>query len=70
MKDLISATLKSGNRVWFVGNVDLLPPGEAAPSLPPAPNSRWIVVPAAWSSFSGLRQPGSLFASRQPGEGP
>jgi hypothetical protein len=39
--DLISHTLRSGNRVWFVGGISLLRDGEAALSLPPAPNSKF-----------------------------
>ena len=37
----IRATLQSGNRVWFVGDVKVLPPDRQAILLPPAPNSEF-----------------------------
>jgi hypothetical protein len=39
--EMIGRTLQSGNRVWFVGGVKLLPPGRVAVTLPPAPNSEF-----------------------------
>jgi hypothetical protein len=36
--DLIGTTLRSGNRVWFVGGVKMLPPDRAAIKLQPAPD--------------------------------
>jgi hypothetical protein len=37
----IRATLESGNRVWFVGDVKILPPDRMPVKLPPAPNSEF-----------------------------
>lgn len=37
----ISDTLKSGNRVWIVGDLNAAPEGHVPPELPPAPNSQW-----------------------------
>ena len=39
--DLISRTLASGNRIWFVGGIRVLRDGEEPLSLPPAPNSKF-----------------------------
>ena len=39
--EAIRATLSSGNRVWFVGGVNLPPPEEGPMLLPPAPASRF-----------------------------
>jgi hypothetical protein len=39
--DAIRATLSSGNRVWFVGGLNLPPPEEGPMLLPPAPASRF-----------------------------
>ncbi len=39
LQELISGTLKAGDRVWFVGGVEFRPPEEGAPYLPPAPYS-------------------------------
>ena len=33
----IASTLKSGHKLWLVGYPAFVPPGQAAPSLPPAP---------------------------------
>lgn len=62
LRDLIGGTLKSGNRVWFAGGVDLPPPGQVPTPLPPAPYSEfgWSVDAYAesWSQELGffLRQ--------------
>ena len=37
----VRATLVSGNRVWFVGGLNLPPPEEGPMMLPPAPGSRF-----------------------------
>lgn len=37
----MTATLSSGNRVWFVGGLNLPPPQEGPMTLPPAPASRF-----------------------------
>jgi hypothetical protein len=37
----IASALKSGDRVWIVGEFPLLRPGELPPYLPPAPKTRW-----------------------------
>lgn len=56
--DKIAITLRGGNRVWFVGGVEFIPPGEGAPNLPPAPYSdfRWSMDAYAelWSQQIGV----------------
>jgi hypothetical protein len=42
--DRIGQTLQAGHRVWLVGGLDFLPPGQQPGDLPPAPNS-----PYGWS---------------------
>jgi len=37
----ISRTMRSGNRVWFVGELTILPPDRMAVTLPPAPSSEY-----------------------------
>lgn len=37
----VNAALSSGNRVWFVGGLNLPPPQQGAMTLPPAPASRF-----------------------------
>jgi len=39
--EAIRATLTSGNRVWFVGGLNLPQPEEGPMTLPPAPASRF-----------------------------
>jgi hypothetical protein len=58
LRDLIGQTLKSGNRVWFVGGVQFLPAGQEPVPLPPAPNSEfgWNLDAYAflWSQELGM----------------
>ena len=53
LKDEITMTLKSGNRVWFAGQAELPPPGEGPPQLSPAPDPKFgwdgFVYRKAWS---------------------
>jgi hypothetical protein len=55
--DAARTALKSGYRIWLVGNPRLLPPQEAPMVLPPAPNSpfRWqdLAYCEAWSQQLG-----------------
>jgi hypothetical protein len=48
----ISRTLKSGNSVWVVGWIEILPESNLSPLLPPAPGSpfgwSWITYSASW----------------------
>ena len=43
----ILATLRSGHRVWLVGDLDFRGTGERVPALPPAPLGpwRWFIMP-------------------------
>ena len=41
LEEAVRTTLASGNRVWFVGGLDLPRPEEGAMILPPAPASRF-----------------------------
>jgi hypothetical protein len=41
LREVIGRTLESGNRVWFVGGVQFLAPGETPAPLPPAPDSEF-----------------------------
>lgn len=49
----VERTLRSGNRVWVVGEIEIPPPGTPVPVLPPAPaaGSGWREQPylQAWS---------------------
>jgi hypothetical protein len=58
LRDTIGRTLKSGNRVWFVGSVHFLPVDEEPIPLPPAPNSEygWSLDAYAyvWSQELGI----------------
>ena len=53
----IAETLRRGDRVWFVGGLTFVPPGQPLPSLPPAPRSptEWFDVPyyIVWSMQTG-----------------
>jgi hypothetical protein len=55
--DIIGQTLQAGNRVWFVGGVDLPQPGEPRPQLPAASDAdfRWNsdVYCQVWSAELG-----------------
>jgi hypothetical protein len=55
--DQITATLKAGNRVWLVGDLNYPPPGEKPGTLPAAPNGPdgWWSTPyqKLWSSEAG-----------------
>src|SRR5207253_2084866 len=56
--DLIGRTLQLGNRVWFVGKIDFLPPGQLPLMLPPAPSPEfgWNMDPyiKLWSQQIGV----------------
>ncbi|HYH47595.1 MAG TPA: hypothetical protein VEG34_18080, partial [Thermoanaerobaculia bacterium] len=53
----LAATLRRGNAVWLVGEIDIPPPGTPPPVLPPAPHPEtgWLDVPyrTAWSRQLG-----------------
>ena len=54
----IANTLKSGNRLWFVGQAELPPPGKSPIQLTPAPDSKFgwqgLVYRKAWTQEIGL----------------
>lgn len=54
----IAATLKSGHRVFFVGDLTVPPPGQSSKTLPPAPLSKWGWQDGAyatqWEQIVGL----------------
>jgi hypothetical protein len=56
--NLIGATLRSGRHVWLVGGIKLPPDGEAALSLPPAPNSKFgwdnVAYMESWKQQMGV----------------
>jgi hypothetical protein len=59
LRDAIRATLSSGNRVWFVGGLNLPRPEEGPMQLPPAPASRFkwdnrAYTAAWWQQLSVL----------------
>jgi hypothetical protein len=53
----LAATLRRGNAVWLLGEIDIPPPGMPPPVLPPAPHPEtgWLDVPyrTAWSRQLG-----------------
>lgn len=55
--DAIGRTLQSGHRVWLVGEVIFIPPGQVPVALPPAPQGAmgWRSIPyqIAWSVEAG-----------------
>ncbi|HWY39632.1 MAG TPA: hypothetical protein VNX27_02450 [Chthoniobacterales bacterium] len=59
LSQTVTATLSSGNRVWFVGGLNLPSPREGAMTLPPAPASRFkwdnrAYTAAWWQQLSVL----------------
>ena len=72
----MQASLSSGNRVWVIGNLSLPEPGQAPPSLPPAPNGPqgWDMEPylEAWQIQVGafLKGHASSVETIDPGVSP
>ncbi|PYL15539.1 MAG: hypothetical protein DME30_11235 [Verrucomicrobia bacterium] len=58
VEEEIATTLKSGNRVWFVGQAELPPPGESPIQLTPAPDPKFgwqgSAYRKAWTQEIGL----------------
>jgi hypothetical protein len=58
LEDEIANTLKSGNRVWFAGQLEMPAPGESQLQLGPAPdpNVGWLgsAYRKAWTQEMGL----------------